>query len=663
MTDILWLRGRCVKFACRLLFTWSIAAGTQAVTPALQCNHSHPSLDAATLVSALPVETFFAARGERWDFRVSPDGQTLLWMTLKDGISMPQFRPLRGGPVTTIRSNKPINWAYWASDSRHLILWRDQFGDENYRPWSVDTWTPDDAARELVSGTDVRAFYQQQFSSPSTDLMVRHNGRDRSVMDLYRIELRTARQRLVARNPGDVDLWVTDRHGVPILRRHRHADFSWHIETLGKEHKVLMTGSADEYFEPRGNPPAGTDWLWALSNRGRDRTALVKLDLATGLETVVYEHPSVDVDGAWIDERLYEPLAAWSWPGHKQVKGFGTIVTEALASVAPWSPASVEFTSWSDDKRVMILRLDEATAGQRSFLYRRNSDNLVELGRTSLAKHRDKLADTLPISFNARDGLSLHGYLTLPRGQHLGSLPTILTVHGGPFSRDRWGYHALDQFLANRGYAVVRINYRGSTGYGRSFTESAKREFAGKMHLDLIDAVNWLVAQGISDPEKIAIHGRSFGGYAALVGLTLTPRVFAAGIDVMGPANLSGVIAAGPAYWSLYRALWYRFIGDPQKSEDRVDMASRSPINHLDKIERPLLVVHGANDVRISRDQSDLVVKSLRERGQDVEYLLFEGEGHSLRAWNSQLRLAVTLEAFLGKHLKGRVCSSAAETQ
>jgi dipeptidyl aminopeptidase/acylaminoacyl peptidase len=259
-----------------------------------------------------------------------------------------------------------------------------------------------------------------------------------------------------------------------------------------------------------------------------------------------------------------------------------------------------------------------------------------------------------PVRFPARDGLELNGYLTIPNGTGGKNLPLVLAVHGGPFWRDSWGYVAWDQFFANRGYAVLRVNYRGSTGYGRAFMRAAKKQFARKMHDDLIDGVNWAIGEGIADPEKIAIYGRSYGGYATLVGLTFTPEVFAAGVDVVGLSDLVTAFETFPAYWKNGLARWHLYVGHLDNPEDRADMDSRSPINFVERIAKPLLVAQGANDVRVVREHSDRIVEVARKKGLDVEYLVFDDEGHAIRKWRNKMTLARAIERFLAKHLGGR---------
>jgi dipeptidyl aminopeptidase/acylaminoacyl peptidase len=230
----------------------------------------------------------------------------------------------------------------------------------------------------------------------------------------------------------------------------------------------------------------------------------------------------------------------------------------------------------------------------------------------------------------------------------------VLQVHGGPWARDRYGLNERNQFLANRGYAVLQVNYRGSTGYGKRFQQAALREFAGKMHDDLIDGVNWAVAQGVADKQNVCISGGSYGGYATLVGLTFTPDVFACGVDVVGMSNLVTLIKNVPAYWKHGMPYWYKYVGNPDKPEDKKDMESRSPLFKVNAVKKPLMIVQGANDPRVTQLESDQMVKALRDSGKEVEYLLFKDEGHGIRKWTNNLTYHRKMEDFLAKHLGGR---------
>jgi dipeptidyl aminopeptidase/acylaminoacyl peptidase len=257
------------------------------------------------------------------------------------------------------------------------------------------------------------------------------------------------------------------------------------------------------------------------------------------------------------------------------------------------------------------------------------------------------------VRFAARDGLALHGYLTVPPGVEA-PLPLVVKVHGGPWLRDVWGYDAVTQFLANRGYAVLEVNYRGSSGYGRSFLQAGRGQLARAMHDDVVDAVRFAVAEGVADPERVAIYGRSFGGYEALVGLAFTPDVFAAGVSIVGFADVASLIEDFPPYWKHWTYLWRDFAGDPADPAQRAEMDARSPLGHVDAIASPLLVAQGANDVRVLRDQSDRLVAALRERGRDVRYLVFDDEGHAIQRWQNQVVLNRAVEDFLAEHLGGR---------
>jgi dipeptidyl aminopeptidase/acylaminoacyl peptidase len=261
-----------------------------------------------------------------------------------------------------------------------------------------------------------------------------------------------------------------------------------------------------------------------------------------------------------------------------------------------------------------------------------------------------------PVSYEARDGLTIHGYLTTPRGVAPENLPMILVVHGGPWARDSWGYQPEVQMLANRGYAVLQINYRGSTGYGKAFLNAAVKEWAGAMHNDLVDGVEWAVAEGIADPDRVGIYGGSYGGYATLVGLTFTPEVFACGLDYVGPSSLVTLIEAFPPYWRPFlEGTFYRHVGDPSNIDDVEDMQARSPLNFVDRIEDPIMIVQGANDPRVTQQESDQMAAALRDRGIPVTYLLAENEGHGFANADNRMALYRSMEVFFGECLGGRV--------
>jgi len=277
------------------------------------------------------------------------------------------------------------------------------------------------------------------------------------------------------------------------------------------------------------------------------------------------------------------------------------------------------------------------------------------LGEGAMNQYADTLTTMKPIKVTARDGLPLEGYMTLPKGSNENSqLPTVLLVHGGPWARDTWHYDTATQFLANRGYAVLTINFRGSTGYGKEFMFASEKQFAGKMHDDLIDTIDWAIDQGISDPNRIAIMGRSYGGYATLVGMTMTPDRFACGIDIVGVSDLETLLEDFPPYWRNSLHLWHRMVGDPANPADLADLKKRSPLNFAQAVQNPLLIIHGVNDPRVAVDQSERMVSELKKYDKQVKYIPIKGEGHSFQHWKNQLKIYRESEDFLASCLGGR---------
>ncbi|MEM7171345.1 MAG: S9 family peptidase, partial [Pseudomonadota bacterium] len=616
---------------------------------------THPTLVQADLPDLIPVETFFSTAQESWGHRVSPDGKKLLWIALADDRPTLHFRDLDGGEAISIPAERPVRWAYWAYDSRHITAWWDDDGDENYHFLLADTANPDQPLRDVTPHEGVKVRFKQYFHDRPLEYLLLDNRRDRSVFDLYWHNVKTGEERLIAENPGDIFSFYTDLSGEVIAVQRRLPDTTWSLDVKhGDDWRSIATGTAEDTLWIDGHPPAGSGWAWAISNLNRDRQVLVKLDLKTGEESVFYEDPDADVQGLWQDEVTYEPLFAWSQPDYLKVHIFDPAIGAVLEKFEGDGPFDFNFTGWNRDKTVLTLSVERDTRGAISYLVNQQTGEVTELAAPRIAAHADSLSETKPVRFKARDGLTLNGYLTIPNGSDGKNLPMVLAVHGGPFWRDSWGYSATDQFLANRGYAVLRVNYRGSTGYGKAFMRAAKREFAGKMHTDLIDGVDWAVEQGIADPEKVAIYGRSYGGYATLVGLTFTPEVFAAGVDIVGVADLATAFETFPAYWKNGLARWYLYVGRVENPEDRADMDARSPINFIDNITKPLLVVQGANDVRVVREHSDRIVAAMEEKGLEVEYIVFDDEGHSIRNWKNRMTLARAMERFLARHLGGR---------
>ncbi len=617
---------------------------------------THPSLVDAELPKLIPTEVFYTKHEESWDHRVSPDGTKLLWLAMIEGRPTIHFRALDSADTPhTISSERRIGWAYWTNDSRHIMVWSDASGDENTQVFVADSQAPDAPLRNITpyAGTKVR--HQQKFADRPNQYLLQQNRRDRSVFDLYRLNVLTGEEVLVAQNPGDVFRYYTDQAGMVVAVKRRLPNRLWSLDVPdGDGWRSIASGGTEDKLWIEGHPLPGAGWAWAVSNLGRDRQVVVRLDLATGDETLLYEDQLADVQGLWIDEITYEPLIASSMPGYLKTKIFNPQIKAVFEQIGASGRFDFNFKSWNRDKSIFTVEITRDTQGTSNFLVNARTGKVMSLASPQIARYEEELSTMVPVRFAARDGLELNGYLTLPAGIEGRPLPTILRVHGGPFARDYWGYQADDQFLANRGYAVLRVNYRGSTGFGRQFMKAAQKQFARKMHDDLIDAVNWAVAEGIADPQNIAIYGHSYGGYATLVGLTFTPDIFAAGISVVGVADLVSAFESFPSYWKNGLARWHAYVGHPENPDDRSDMAARSPINYVDRITKPMLVVHGANDVRVSRSQSDRIVEAVTRNGRDAKYIVFDDEGHVIRNPRNKMTFARALEQFLAQHLGGR---------
>jgi dipeptidyl aminopeptidase/acylaminoacyl peptidase len=416
--------------------------------------------------------------------------------------------------------------------------------------------------------------------------------------------------------------------------------------------RAIVRAEYGDYLRILGYPQ-NPRYAWALSNRGRDRAALVRLDLRDGRETLIYEHPSVDLAGGRV---LGTGVLThvWAWPGLQEQRFFDASLQADLAPFLTRERSALRVLSEDRQRRWLTLVVDNDRGGDAVYLLDRATGETKVLAPAPLAALRQQLARMEPVSFPARDGLALNGLLTRPLAGE-GPQPMVLLVHGGPWSQDRWGFDPTVQFLANRGYAVLQVNYRGSTGYGRHHLLSGTREFARKMHDDLIDGVRWAVTQGVADPRRIAIMGGSYGGYSALSGAAFTPDVFVAAVDRVGISDMVSLIEDWPQYWRVGgMGFWTRFFGDPAKADERRLLADRSPLNHADAIRIPLLVAQGANDVRVRRDHSDRIVAALKARNHDVEYLLFPDEGHGINRTANRIAFMRVVEGFLARHLGGR---------
>lgn len=375
------------------------------------------------------------------------------------------------------------------------------------------------------------------------------------------------------------------------------------------------------------------------------------LDLSTSEQEVIAERPDVDISSVFMDPITYKPLVVLYDDGLPRHHYFDRKLQEDIEQILGPEPMLYHISSGNRDHMRLTIQTETDRSGKTIYIIDRRSGTKELLEAHPLEGYEEILSPTRPIRFKARDGLSISGYLTIPEGTDGKRLPMVLKVHSGPWLRDYWRFDTDTQFLANRGHAVLEVNFRGSGGFGKSFMEKGYRELGGKMQDDLIDAMDWAVAEGYVDTEKVAIYGHSYGGYAALVGLTKTPGKFAAGISVAGFSDLVSLMSA------LRRksARWTHFAADPDDSDGRRELMDRSPITHVHRVERPLLIVHGTKDIRVSKEHSDRFVEKLRDKDIPVEYLVFRDEGHRIRKSKNRIEFARWLETFLAEHLGERV--------
>jgi dipeptidyl aminopeptidase/acylaminoacyl peptidase len=603
----------------------------------------------------VPIGWIFANDETNFHYRVSPDGTRLAWLASHGGRSAIHVRELPAGPVTVVDHGSPraLTTFGWAADSRHLLFLLDAEGDENFHVYLAGFDGPPASPRNLTPWPGKRSWVHRIIQDDPAHIVVGSNRRDRTVFDLWRISLATGDAVLVAENPGDVVDWLADWAGRPVSRLRSAVGGGRVLEVArGDGWASLLTFDMEEFESRMLGVTADGGGLWMLSNRGRERRALVRVDLTTGAETVLHEDPDVDLDWVTLSQRTREPLAVFSNPDYPRAPILHPPLAAAVARLVGAGPAGVQISSLDDADRRMVLTT-YSDRGYESWLVDGEAEP-ARLGRSHTLAFADALGRTEPIVLPARDGLRLHGYLTRPAG-FTAPGPLVVMVHGGHWVRDYWGYNAPVQFLASRGYAVLQVNFRGSSGYGRRFLELAVGEYAGKMHDDLVDALGWAVTQGIADPARVAIFGGSYGGYAALVGMTFTPGVFACGVSVVGIANLLSHYDTMPPYWRLtVRPRMVKYAGDPATPEGRALLIARSPVFRADQVRGPLLLIHGARDARVKLAQSEEMASALHRHGKDFRFVILDDEGHSWNYgnWRNSLRHYGEIESFLDACLR-----------
>ena len=614
---------------------------------------THPSLSQADLPELVPVRDFVANTDSKGGYQISPDGETLAWRGVSQLRPAILWRDRTGGSARALRFKKYSPWVTWASDSQHILFHSDPSGRENHHIIVFDTNDPETRLRDLTPYPGVKAFIARVPSAPGSTIFIMHNRRDPAIFDLYKTDIITGEETLLYQNDESIIHLLLDDSGV-VRARVRQTESERLLESVSDdgEWRVLIRAGKFDNINPIDVTNDGAS-MYLLSNVGRDKRALTVVDLKSGDEEMLFEHDRVDFGGVIISSKDRRPLAGGAVPDYPEIVFFDKALEKRLQPLLGDEPAGLFVMSIDREERYMTVSVGDHT-GARFYLLDLIKGTRELLAESASRQHAASAVEHKPITVTASDGMQLHGYLSLPKIAEPENLPTVLLVHGGPWARDWWGFHTGVQFFANRGYAVIQINYRGSRGYGRHYMHAANGEFAGKMHQDLIDAVDWAIEQNISDPTRIAIVGGSYGGYATLVGMTMTPGKFACGVDNVGVSDLATLLEDAPPYWKPWMHFWHRFVGDPADPEQRKILDAKSPLNYAHQMEGPLLVFHGVNDPRVKIDQSDRMVAALRAADKDVEYIVIEDEGHGYGHWKNQLSYYRKVEDFLAECLGGR---------
>ncbi len=598
----------------------------------------------------LPLEDFFK-NPEQTSYQISPNGDYYSFMAPYEN-RMNVFVQKRGSDEViqlTQETDRDIAGYFWPNNERILYL-KDTGGDENFKLYGVNIDGTNPLAYTELDG--VRTQIIDDLPDIPNEVIIGLNKRIPQVFDPYRLNLETGEMEMLAENPGNIQGWMFDHDGklrvafaivdgvnFSILYRETESD-DWN--------SVLTTSFKDEM-----NPQFFTfdnKNIIATSNLGRDKSAVVVFDIANGKEMeMLYENPDYDVSSVSYSKKRKKITSA-NFTSSKREKHYFDKEYEDLYKrfEKDLGDYEIAITGMNKAEDVFILRTYSDRSLGAYYIYDLKTDKMEKITDVSPWIDENEMAKVYPVKYKSRDGLTIHGYLTLPKGYTMETaknLPTVINVHGGPWARDGWGFNPEVQFLANRGYAVFQMNFRGSTGYGKKFWESSFKKWGREMQDDVTDGTKWLIKKGIADPDRIAIYGASYGGYATLMGLVKEPELYAAGVDYVGVSNMFTFMQTIPPYWEPLLDMMYEMVGNPV--DDSLMLREVSPVYHVDKIVAPLFVAQGEKDPRVNIDESDQIVEALKNRGVVVEYMVKENEGHGFRNEENRFDFYRAMEKFL----------------
>jgi dipeptidyl aminopeptidase/acylaminoacyl peptidase len=600
----------------------------------------------------------------RTQARLSPDGKYISFLAPRDGflnVWLAPFGKLGSAKPITADKKRGIRDHSWAMDGRHILFLQDEGGDENWRVHSVDVETAKQI--DLTPFKDVQAHVVgASYKHPNT-VLVGLNDRAPEWHDLYSIDVRSGERKLVEKNDSQFAGYVADldlqpRIAVKTLpsgggQLFRRTPQGWQ--------SFLEYGQEDSLTTSPLTVEADGRTALMVSAVGRDKAALVRVELDTAKQSVVAESSKADISEVWVEPRTHEPQAYAVEYLHNEYAPLTPDARKDIETLRGTLGPQFTVSSRTVDDRKWIVVVDDPVHVLSTYLYDRDSSQVTKLFDQRPELANAPLQPMMAREIKTRDGLTLVSYLTLPRssgadrsGKPSQPVPLVLNVHGGPWARDSYGFHPEHQWLANRGYAVLSVNFRGSTGFGKAFINAGDHEWGRKMQDDLIDAMNWAVNEKIALPDKVALYGGSYGGYAVLAGLTFTPDTFACGVDIVGPSNLETLLASIPPYWKSFYEDMVRRIGDPRTEEGQKLLRERSPLTYADRIKKPLVIAQGANDPRVKKAESDQIATAMKAKQLPVTYVLYPDEGHGFARPQNRLSFYAIAEGFLAQCLGGR---------
>lgn len=602
------------------------------------------------IAKQIPLEDFFK-NPEKSSYQISPDGSFYSFMAPYKNRMNIFIQKIGDSSATqlTFEEARDIAGYFWPNNEQIVFL-KDEAGDENFHLFGVNI-----DGSNPIGFTDfegVRAQIIDDLPDQKDFVVIGLNKRNKQVFDPYRLNLKTGEISMLAENPGNIQGWMFDHDGKlriataivdgvnqSILYRENEED----------EFKTIITTNFKEGFNPQFFTFDNKNIIGS-SNLGRDKSVIVEFDPITAKEVkVLYANDEYDVNGVGYSRKRKVITAAYfeSWKSERHY--FDSTSKATFEKIQKQLEGyEIGITGVNKDENILILRTYSDKSLGAYYIYNSGDDKMEKIVDVSPWIDENEMSNQLPIDYQSRDGLKINGYLTLPKGYNMENaknLPVVINPHGGPWARDSWGFNPEVQFLANRGYAVLQMNFRGSTGYGRKFFEASFKKWGREMQDDITDGTQWLIDKGIADSTRIAIYGGSYGGYATLMGLVKEPKMYAAGVDYVGVSNMFTFMKTIPPYWEPMLEMMYEMVGDVEK--DSTMLREVSPVFHVDKIKAPLFIAQGANDPRVNVDESDQMVKAMKEKGIEVEYLVKKDEGHGFRNEENRFEFYRAMEKFL----------------